>query len=150
MGIEYRGEEFIYAVVTKSGLLRPFNQTDGSTSISADTIDLDTKDKTGSDYGKVTQELSIEGVITEGDVFVSEIKEAIWKKQFVEIYEINTRTKEAEKGNYMISSFEKTYSNGDFATYSLGANLNGSLTKETLTEVPSGAPDTENPTPTTP
>ncbi|KND05300.1 phage tail protein [Bacillus paralicheniformis] len=143
MGIEYRGEEFIYAVVTKSGLLRPFNQTDGSTSISADTIDLDTKDKTGSDYGKVTQELSLEGVITEGDVFVDEVEEAMWNKEFVEIYEINTRTKAAKKGNYMLSSFEKTYSNGDFATYSLGANLNGKLTKETLTEVPDGAPNSE-------
>ncbi|KRT89356.1 phage major tail protein, TP901-1 family [Bacillus sp. GM2] len=146
MGIEYRGEEFIYAVVTKSGLLRPFNQTDGSTSISADTIDLDTKDKTGSDYGKVTQELSLEGVITEGDVFVDEVEEAMWNKEFVEIYEINTRTKVAKKGNYMLSSFEKTYSNGDFATYSLGANLNGKLTKETLTEVPDGAPNSEEPT----
>ncbi|TWJ73185.1 phage major tail protein, TP901-1 family [Bacillus paralicheniformis] len=146
MGIEYRGEEFIYAVVTKSGLLRPFNQTDGSTSISADTIDLDTKDKTGSDYGKVTQELSLEGVITEGDVFVDEVEEAMWNKEFVEIYEINTRTKAAKKGKYMLSSFEKTYSNGDFATYSLGANLNGKLTKETLTEVPDGAPNSEEPT----
>ncbi len=147
MAIEYKGDEFIYAVVltTEAGdtLVRPFNQTDGGTSISADSIDLDTKDKSGSDYGAVTQEISLEGVITEGDTFINEMKAKIRNKEFVKIYEINTRTKEAEWGMYMISSFELSYSNGDFATYSLGGTLNGEVTAETLTEVPAGASTTQ-------
>lgn len=144
MANEYRGEEILFAVAipdeeTGETLIRPFNQTGGSTSISADSIDLDTKDKTGSDYGKVTQEISLEGVVTEGDPFVDFIKDAVRAKKFVKIYEINTRTKEAEHGMYMISSFEKSFGNGDFATYSLSGSLNGEVTKETLEEVPAGA-----------
>ncbi len=147
MAIEYKGDEFIYAVVLTTGsgapLVRPFNQTDGGTSISADSIDLDTKDKSGSDYGAVTQEISLEGVITEGDTFINEMKAKIRNKEFVKIYEINTRTKESEWGMYMISKFELSYSNGDFATYSLEGTLNGEVTAETLTEVPAGAPTTQ-------
>jgi TP901-1 family phage major tail protein len=145
MAIEFRGEEILFAVAIppettgSETIVRPFNQTSGSTSISADSIDLDTKDKTGSDYGKVTQEVSLEGVITEGDPFVDFIKEAIRGKELVKIYEINTRTKEAEHGMYMISSFEKSFGNGDFATYSLSGSLNGDVTKETLASVPTGA-----------
>lgn len=144
MAIEYRGDEILFAVAIPgetSGetLVRPFNQTSGSTSISADSIDLDTKDKSGSDYGKVTQEVSLEGVISEGDPFVDYIKNAIRAKEFVKIYEINTRTKKAEHGMYMISSFEKSFETGDFATYSLSGTLNGEVTEETLTEIPIGA-----------
>lgn len=85
MAIEYRGEEILFAVVIDdetSGekLVRPFNQTGGSTSSEADSIDLDTKDKTGSDYGKVTQNVSFEGVITEGDPFVKAMKKKQRKK----------------------------------------------------------------------
>ncbi|MBU8785670.1 phage major tail protein, TP901-1 family [Bacillus glycinifermentans] len=156
MAVEYRGEEIIFAVVIDDGtgekLVRPFNQTSGSTNTEADSIDLDTKDKTGSDYGKVTQSVSFEGVITEGDPFVKAMKKKIRNKEFVKIYEIDTRTKEAEVGMYMISSFEREFSNGDFATYSLEGSLNGEITEQTLTEIPTGAPssDTSNPTPTTP
>jgi TP901-1 family phage major tail protein len=145
MAIEYRGEEILFAVAIppettgEDTIVRPFNQTSGSTSISADAIDLDTKDKTGSDYGKVTQEISLEGVISEGDPFVDFIKSAIRGKQLVKIYEINTRTKEAEHGMYMISSFEKSFGNGDFATYSLSGSLNGDVTEETLVTIPTGA-----------
>jgi TP901-1 family phage major tail protein len=145
MAIEYRGEEILFAVAIppettgEDTIVRPFNQTSGSTSISADAIDLDTKDKTGSDYGKVTQEISLEGVISEGDPFIDFIKGAIRGKQLVKIYEINTRTKEAEHGMYMISSFEKSFGNGDFATYSLSGSLNGDVTEETLASVPTGA-----------
>ncbi|MBO0962022.1 phage major tail protein, TP901-1 family [Neobacillus sp. MM2021_6] len=145
MAIEYRGEEILFAVsippetTGEPTIVRPFNQTGGSTNISADSIDLDTKDKTGSDYGKVTQEVSLEGVLSEGDPFIPYIKKAIRKKEFVKIYEIDTRTKKAESGMYMISSFEKSFGNGDFATYSLSGSLNGEVTEETLTEVPEGA-----------
>ena len=41
----------------------------------------------------------------------------------------------------MIQSFEKTYSNGEFANYNLSAKLNGVVTKETITEIPEGAQD---------
>jgi TP901-1 family phage major tail protein len=145
MAIEYRGEEILFAVAIPpettgaDTIVRPFNQTGGSTSISADSIDLDTKDKTGSDYGKVTQEVSLEGVISEGDTFIDFIKSAIRGKELVKIYEINTRTKEAEWGMYMISSFEKSFGNGDFATYSLSGSLNGDVTEETLVTIPTGA-----------
>lgn len=144
MGIEYRGEEILYAVEIKDDvgekLIRPFNQTGGSTSLSADEIELDTKDKSGSDYGKISQSVSLEGIITEGDEFVDFIKAAIRAKEFVKIYEVNTRTKEAESGLYMISTFDREYSNGDFATYSLDGALNGAITTETLTVIPDGAP----------
>ncbi len=147
MAIEYKGDEILFAVAIKgqSGdtIVRPFNQTDGSSNLSADSIDLSTKDKSGSDYGNVTQEVSFEGVITEGDPFVDAMKSAIRGKELVKIYEINTRTKESEWGMYMISSFERSFSNGDFATYSLSGTLNGEVTKETLTDIPAGAPTTE-------
>ncbi|MEK3887253.1 phage major tail protein, TP901-1 family [Bacillus sp. FSL K6-3431] len=144
MAIEYRGEEILFAVEITDEvgekLIRPFNQTGGSTSLSADEIELDTKDKTGSDYGKITQSVSLEGIITEGDEFIDHIKAAIRGKQFVKIYEINTRTKAAESGFYMISTFDREYSNGDFATYTLDGTLNGGITEEILTVVPDGAP----------
>ncbi len=144
MPIEYRGDEFIYAVTipaeTGTGtLVRPFNQTSGSTNISADSIDLDTKDKSGSEYGRITEEVSLEGIISEGDPFVDYVKKAIRNKELVKIYEINTRTKEAEWGLYMISSFERSFGNGDYSTYSLSGTLNGKVTEETLTTIPEGA-----------
>lgn len=142
-GQEYKGKEIVYAVVTDE--LTPtvslfWNQTDGSTSIEADEVELNTKDKTGSDYGKVAQSFSAEGVFTEGDVAVPYIKNAIRNRELVTIYEIDTRTLEAEKGAYMISSFEKTSSNGEFVTYSIEGSLNGDVTTETMTTVPEGAP----------
>jgi TP901-1 family phage major tail protein len=144
MAIEYKGDEILFAVAIPGELetetiVRPFNQTGGSTNISADSIDLSSKDKTGSDYGSITQEVSLEGIITEGDTFIDYIKGAIRAKELVKIYEINTRTKEAEHGMYMISSFEKSFGNGDFATYSLSGTLNGDVTEETLTVIPTGA-----------
>lgn len=140
MAIEFKGEEIIFAVEDElSAVIRPFNQTGGSKSIEADSIDLDTKDKTGSDYGKVTESVSLEGVLTEGDPFIEYIKGKIRAKELVKIYEINTRTLDSEHGMYMISSFEREYSNGDFATYSLEGTLNGAITPETLLTVPDGA-----------
>jgi len=144
MAIEYRGEETLFVVEIEDAegtkLIRPFNQTGGSVNIAADSIELATKDKTGSDYGDVTQELSLEGIITEGDPFVQEMKRKIRNKEFVKIYEVNTRTNEAEYGMYMISAFDRDFAHGEFATYSLTASLNGDVTKETLTEIPDGAP----------
>lgn len=144
MAMEYKGDEFLYLVEIPSDLgtaknVRPFNQTGGSTSIEADSVELDTKDKSGSDYGKISQSVSLEGVITEGDEFVDYVKKAIRAKEFVKIYEVNTRDLSAESGMYMITSFERDFSNGDFATYTLEGDLNGKVNLETLEEVPTGA-----------
>ena len=144
MAIEYKGEETLFVVElednTGAALHRPFNQTGGSVNIAADSVELATKDKTGSDYGNVTQEVSLEGIITEGDPFVTEIKKKIRAKEFVKIYEVNTRTSEAEFGMYMVSAFDREFSHGEFATYSLSGSLNGEVSEETLTEIPEGAP----------
>src|SRR5690606_39786744 len=99
-----------------------------------------TKDKTGSDYGDVTQEISLEGIITEGDPFIDELKKKIRNKELVKIYEVNTRTKKAEYGMYMVSAFDRDYAHGEYATYSLTASLNDDTTEETLAERPDGPP----------
>lgn len=139
---EYRGDEFIFAIEIEDDngeeMIRPFNQTGGSTSIEADEIELDTKDKTGSDYGKITQEISLEGLITEGDDFPDYVKKSIRGKEFVKVYEINTRTKKTEVGMYMVTSFEREYENGEFATYSFEGTLNGDICEFKLGEVPEG------------
>lgn len=143
MAIEYKGEETLFAVeIELAGvgtLVRPFNQTGGSSNIAADSVELSTKDRSGSDYGNVTQEVSLEGIITEGDPFVDEIKRMIRNKEFVKIYEINTRTNESEFGMYMVSAFDRDFAHGEFATYSLSGSLNGDIEKETLTTIPEGA-----------
>lgn len=149
MAMEYKGDEFIYLVEIPAGELdtppakniRPFNQTGGSTTIEADSVELDTKDKSGSDYGKISQSVSLEGILTEGDEFIDYIKKAIRAKEFVKIIEVNTRDLTAESGMYMISSFERSFANGDFATYTLEGSLNGKVNAETLEEVPEGAVD---------
>jgi len=140
---EYRGDEFLYLVEIEDGGIgtdhRFFNQTDGSSTIESDEIELNTKDRSGSDYGSVTESLSIEGILTEDDPAIKYIKKQIRKKQFVKITEINTRTLEAEYGSYKIDNFEQTNSNGEFVTYSLDASLNGTIKEKTLVEVPEGA-----------
>ncbi|SET69216.1 phage major tail protein, TP901-1 family [Oceanobacillus limi] len=150
MAAEYRGDEFLYLVeieeedgsgsTTKTDY-RPFNQTNGSNSIEADSIDLNTKDKTGSDYSNVTESLSLEGVFTENDPAIPYIKKSIRQKKLVKITTVNTRTLDTEFGKYKLDSFEQSNSNGEFATYSLEATLNGDIQVGTLTEVPEGAPD---------
>lgn len=145
MAVEYKGSEFLYLVHVEgdsSGQnVRLFNQTDGSRSISADEIELDTKDKTGSDYGSTTEEVSLEGIVTEGDEGIKYIVDSLRKKRLVKITEVNTRDKITEEGMYMLTSVEKEYANDDYATYSVDATLNGSIKEGTLEEVPEGAPD---------
>ncbi|WP_236702461.1 MULTISPECIES: phage major tail protein, TP901-1 family [Bacillaceae] len=131
---EYKGEEFIFAVKDSQGLLRPFNQTGGSFNRSFDEIELDTKDKTGSDYGKESVEVSLEGVVTEGDPFIDYMDEKLDNKEFIEIYRVNSRKKTAKSGLYMITSWEQSYSNGEHATYTLSAKLNGKLKNEDMVE----------------
>lgn len=148
MAVEYRGEEFLYLVEVTNGsgatTHRPFNQTGGSSSIEADSIELDTKDKTGSDYGSVTESLSLEGIMTEDDPAITYIKSAIRNKRFIRIITVNTRDLTTEEGLYKADSFERSFANGEFATYTLGATLNGSITEGELTELPEGAPDSDN------
>lgn len=144
--VEYKGEEFIYAV-GEGDLMRGFNQTDGAHSISADEIELDTKDKTGSDYGKVTETHTIDGILTQDDPFIDYIKKALRNKELIPMHVINTRTLTAEKGQYMITTFDRSYSNGDFATWSLGVTLNGKVEEVKLEKVPEGAPDSGTETP---
>lgn len=149
-GYKYKGEDTIYLVEieTSAGneLVRPFDQTGGGTSLSSDDIEVSTKDRTGTEYGDVTQTVSLEGEIAEGDLFIKEMKKAIRNKKFVKIYEVNTLTKEAEYGFYKINSFDLEYPNGESSTYSLEGSLFGKVTEITLTEIPDGAPDFADPT----
>lgn len=143
VGEIYKGEEFLYLVEADENIIRPFDQTGGGTSLSADEFDIDTKDRSGSDYGKVTQTISLEGNITEGDEFPAYIKAAIRNKEFVKIYEVNTRDLTAEYGMYMITTFDRDFSNGDLSTYTLNGTLFGDVCETTLSALPQGAPAIE-------
>lgn len=148
MAVEFRGDEILFAVEivdeeTGAKLIRPFNQTSGAVESEAEEIELNTKDKTGADYGGVTQTLSIEGIITQGDPFPDYVKKAQRNKEFVKIYEVNKRTLEAEYGMYMISGFNREFENEEYATYELEGTLNGTVCETTLTELPEGAPPAE-------
>lgn len=148
MAIEFRGDELLFAVeiedeATGAKLIRPFNQTSGGIESEAEEIELNTKDKSGADYGNVTQTLSIEGIITEGDPFPNFIKKAQRNKELVKIYEVNKRTLKAEYGMYMISEFNREYENEEYATYELEGILNGSVCETTLEELPEGAPGSD-------
>lgn len=143
MGIEYTGDEFVFAVeipLDSGTLLRPFNQTDGGTSTESDTIELKTKDKIGLEYGSSSRTISMDGLLTEGDVAIPYLEAAPVTKTKVKIYDINTRTKEANWGMYVITKFERSFSDGDSANYSLEGKLDGVITPVTLTTVPTGVP----------
>mgnify|MGYP001340677877 FL=1 len=142
-GYKFKGEDTLYLVDLGDGLIRPFDQTGGSTSITADELEVSTKDRTGVDYGDVTETRSFEGELVHGDPFIAGIKAAIRNKEFVEIYEVNILTNQAEKGVHMISSFNLDHSHGDFATYTLDENLFGEVTTIELSEIPEGAPPLE-------
>lgn len=120
-----------------------FNQTDGNTSIEADDVELETKDKTETAYGKVGQTISFGGIMTEGDVAFNALKVAIRKKKYVSIVEFDKRTMEGEQGVYKLNSYEKDSSVGDNVSLSIEASLSGEVTPVTLTEIPDGAPPNE-------
>lgn len=147
----YRGEEIVYLVEitdsTGTTLVRPFDQTGGSTSISTDEIEIDTKDRTGSSHGKITQTVSLEGNITEGDPFIKAMKRIVRNKEYVKIHEANTRTNESEYGMYMVTTFDRDYANGDNATYSLEGTLFGTPVETELDVIPEGAPPLTEPDP---
>lgn len=147
-GYKYKGEDFLYLVeiedeLGQGTLIRPFDQTGGSTSMSADEMEISTKDRSGADYGDTTQTVSLEGQIVFDDPFIKAMKKAIRNKKFVKIYEVDTKTLEAEYGMYMVSTFDREFSHGDFATYSLEGTLFGEVCETTLTEIPDGAPAIE-------
>src|SRR5690625_2672895 len=98
VGYKYKGEDVLYLVDLGDGLIRPFDQTGGSTTITSDDLEVSTKDRTGVDYGDVTEERSFEGDLVHGDPFIKGAKQAIRNKRFIEIYEVNLITNEAEKG----------------------------------------------------
>jgi len=149
MALEYKGDDFLYLLrINKTGdvfdMYRFFNQTDGSRTIEADDIELTTKDKTGSDYGSVTENVTIEGVFTQNDPAIKFVTKAIRNKELVEIIRLDVRTKETEEGLYKLNNIEQTDSVGEFASYSIDATLNGSIKEGELAEVPEGAPDSED------
>lgn len=139
-----KGEKIVYAVrftdeLSQQQILRVLYQTTGGRSYEADEIEVNTKDIDGVDYGAVTESISFEGIMATDDPAIEHLKDCIKTKKLAEILEINTDTKEAEVGKYMISSLEFEYPDEDNATYSFEATLVGSTTNETLTEVPAGA-----------
>jgi TP901-1 family phage major tail protein len=148
---EFKGKETLYLidipqVTGTSKTVRLFNQTSGSRSIEAGEIELKTKDKSGSDYGDVTQSVSIEGVSTEGDEALDYIEEAITNKKLVKIHEVSLRSAKAgeyksKSGAFMLSSVELSHENEEFSKYSIEAKLNGGLSVGKITTIPSGAPD---------
>ncbi|EAC6755219.1 phage major tail protein, TP901-1 family [Listeria monocytogenes] len=155
MALEYTGSDIIY-LVTITGdagekYVRPFNQTDGNTSVSADDVELETKDKSETGYGKVSQTVSFGAIMTTGDVAFPFLLKALRKKQYVPITELDIKTKKGEKGLYKLNSFERDNGNGDNVQLSVEAALSGEITEVTLTEIPDGAPANEaDETPATP
>src|SRR5690625_954940 len=143
VGYKYKGEDVLYLVDLGDGLIRPFDQTGGNTTITSDDLEVSTKDRTGVDYGDVTEERSFEGDLVHGDPVIKGAKQAIRNKRFIEIYEVNLITNEAEKGIHKINTFELSYDHGDFATYTLDAALFGDVEEIELTEIPEGAPPLE-------
>lgn len=137
-----RGDKIVYAVRFTEGTettLRVLYQTSGNRSISADEIDISTKDIDGSDYGSVTETISFEGLMSTDDPALERLRADIKGKRFVEILEINTDTLEAEVGTYRISSLTFDYPDDESATYSFEASLVGETTQETLETIPAGA-----------
>lgn len=147
MAVEYKGDEWLYLLEIPgvdpdpAELVRMYNQTSGSRNIEAASIDLATKDKSGSDYGTVTESISFEGIRTEGDRAYDYIEESIRGKKLVKFHRLNTRDLSTESGYYMLSNLEDSNAVDEYGTYSVEATLNGSVTKDTLTEIPEGAPD---------
>src|SRR5690625_203372 len=139
-GYKYKGEDTIFLIEAEEGLIRPFDQTGGSTTIEADELVVSTKYRIGTDYGEVTESRSFEGELVYGDSFVDVVKYAMRNKKFVKVYVVYLKTNKAEYGMHMISICDRDYDHGDFATYSVDANLFGDVFETELTEIPYGAP----------
>jgi len=146
---EMQGGDIVYAIVlppsetgeSSEQLKRVYNQNTGTYTIESESTELNTKDKTGSGYGANTETVSFEGVHTEGDMTMPYIKKAIRQHIFVEIVEINLRTKRGERGLFQLSNYEKSSENGSNLTYSVEATLNGEMRDIEIENIPEGAPD---------
>lgn len=137
-----KGQEIVYAVRFTEGTaqtLRVLYQTSGGRSKSRDEIEISTKDLDGVDYGKKSETISFEGLMSTDDPALAQLEKHIDDATFAEILEINTSTLEAKVGTYMVSSFDVEYPDDDSATYSFEAKLVGNTTNETLIEIPDGA-----------
>lgn len=145
MGLEYQGSEKIYLVeIPGDGgttYIRPFNQTDGSTSIEADDVELETKDKNETGYGKTSQTISFGQIMTTGDEAYPYLKNALRNKRYVSIVDLDKRTLKGEKGTYKLNSYEEDNGVGDNVSISVEAALSGSISEVTLTTLPDGAPE---------
>lgn len=137
-----KGQEIVYAVRFTEGTeqtLRVLYQTSGGRSKSRDEIDIATKDVDATDYGKKTETISFEGLMSTDDPALEQLEKHIDDATFAEILEININTLEAKVGKYMVSSFDVDYPDDESATYSFEAKLIGNTTRETLVDVPEGA-----------
>lgn len=138
-----KGQEVVFAVrftdETEEATLRVLYQTSGSRSKTRDEIEISTKDIDATDYGKKSESITFEGLMSTDDPALAQLEKHIDDATFAEILEININTLEAKVGKYMISSFDVDYPDDESATYSFDAKLTGNTTKETLTTVPEGA-----------
>src|SRR5699024_12769388 len=126
-GYKYKGEDTLYLVDLGDNLMRPFDQTSGSTAFDIDELEVSTKDRTGVDYGDVTETRSVEGEIVEGDPFIDGVKAAIREKRLIDIDEVNLKTKKAERGVHMISNIELEHDHGEYATYVIEGSALGKV-----------------------
>lgn len=156
MSLEYQGSDKLYivAIPGENGdkHMRPFNQTDGTTSIEADDVELETKDKNETAYGKVSQTVSFGQIMTKGDPAYPYLKKALRNKQYVSIVDLDKKTLEGEQGTYKLNSYEEDNGVGDNVSISIEASLSGELKEVKLTTLPDGAPENsaeENATPPT-
>lgn len=139
-----KGDKIVYAIrftdeLSAEQTLRVLYQTTGGRSISSDEVEIATKDIDGSDYGKITETINFEGLVSTDDPALEQLKAHLKGKKFAEILEINIDTLKAEVGKYMISSLDFEYPDDESATYSFEATLVGATSEETLTEAPAGA-----------
>lgn len=138
-----KGSNVVFAVrftdeLSAEQTLRVLNQTGGSRSKERDEIEINTKDLEASDYGRKTETISFEGLVTEDDGALAYLESCVDDALYAEILEINIVTKAAKVGMYMVSSLEYDYSDDESATYSFEAKLSGSIAEEVLTVVPEG------------
>ena len=139
-----KGQEIVYAVRFTNGVdtestLRVLYQTSGGRSKSRDEIDIATKDLDGTDYGKKTETISFEGLMSTDDPALTQLEKHIDDATYAEILEININTLEAKVGTYMVSTFDVEYPDDESATYSFEAKLIGNTVVETLASIPAGA-----------
>lgn len=139
-----KGQEVVFAVRftdSQSAIetLRVLYQTSGGRSKSRDEVEISTKDLDGVDYGKKTETISFEGLMSTDDPALTQLEKHIDDATYAEILEININTLEAKVGTYMVSTFDVDYPDDESATYSFEAKLIGNTTVETLTAVPEGA-----------